>query len=585
MELTLSNPWGLFALLGIPAVIAIHFLQRRQKRFLTSTLFLVPERQVQERKGALFQFWRNSLAFWMQILAVLLMTWLLAAPRWIASDWRQEVVLIHDASISMRAYDSERMVAISEMVDSISRLTSRTEWVLLPTDAREGVEFRGMDADALLAACRAYVPSSGQHSFEQAYQLADELNREDKARVILLTDHIPESLPAGVECISIGRPVENVGFSGLAVERSGPELRWRASLRNYGVQARELTWRMERSGGLIYQASLTVPPRTTQVITSVFPEKGEGPLELIIPDDAFSPDNRIMFYPPEPKRMSYLVGGSDDFVQGMDLILRDLPPIGERRSEQVHMACVEVADAEQFPAAPSAPYSMQFREGGADERRIQGFYTAESHPLMEGLNWNALRYQPTAKEYTPGDEDLVLLWHEQLPLIVLSDASDLIFNFSPVQSNSLQLPAFIVLANRFLENCVAQLPLPSVENFEGAQSLGFEHLRLKPDDVFELWIGNQESPRRIAPGQVVRAPINAVSLRADLNASPLLRGAVHFVETSEADFQEAEEHNQLEAGNKELIKNNSEEDFLATVWLLLLGAVLLLGWHAAARGD
>ena len=156
-----------------------------------------------------------------------------------------------------------------------------------------------------------------------------------------------------------------------------------------------------RSSGTIISADVSGNIRSwNRAATTLFgyePEEVLGrPLELIIPEDAFGPDNRIMFYPPQPKRMSYLLGGSEDFVQGMDAILKDLPPIGERSNEQVHMACVEVTDEEQFPATPSAPYSMQCREGGADERRIQGFYTTESHPLREGLNWNALRYQPTS---------------------------------------------------------------------------------------------------------------------------------------------------------------------------------------------
>jgi len=35
-----ANPLGLLALLGIPAVLAIHFLQRKAKELPVSTLFL-----------------------------------------------------------------------------------------------------------------------------------------------------------------------------------------------------------------------------------------------------------------------------------------------------------------------------------------------------------------------------------------------------------------------------------------------------------------------------------------------------------------------------------------------------------------
>ena len=45
MGLSFGNPLGFIALLGIPTVIAIHFLQRRSKQALVSTLFPPPCRK------------------------------------------------------------------------------------------------------------------------------------------------------------------------------------------------------------------------------------------------------------------------------------------------------------------------------------------------------------------------------------------------------------------------------------------------------------------------------------------------------------------------------------------------------------
>jgi hypothetical protein len=38
MSITLANTWGLWALLGLPVVVAIHFLQRRNLRVPATTL-------------------------------------------------------------------------------------------------------------------------------------------------------------------------------------------------------------------------------------------------------------------------------------------------------------------------------------------------------------------------------------------------------------------------------------------------------------------------------------------------------------------------------------------------------------------
>lgn len=585
MELTLSNPLGLLALLGVPLVIAFHFLQRKRLRFLTSTIFLVPQRQLQEKKGTRFQFWRNSLTFWLQILAVLLVAWLMAKPRWVASDWRQQVILIHDASISMRAFNEERMAAVDELIDASSKLTRRTEWVFLPTDARSGLVYRGMDADAFRLAVRDFLSSSGQHSFEQSYQLAEELSPDGKARIVLLSDHVPSSLPPGIECLAVGSPIANIGFCGLAFDGLGEGGRWRASVRNYGTDSSEVLWQMKQGGALLYQSTLTIAARSTEVITSTFPEDAEGPIELILEEDDFGADNRISFYRPEPKRLDYAISGADAFVQKMSGPLSILPVAGARSDvAEAHLACVEIeADGAVNYQSP-APYGVEFRSGVAESPARQGFYAAERHALMQGLNWNALRYVPTKRAYDPRLSDTVLLWHGSVPLIVLREDRDLVFNFSPKQANALRLPAFLVLVNRFMERCAARLPLPSVQNFEGQQSLGFEFLDLSEEDVLECWIGDAVEPRQVKRGQVVRAPVQGTDIRASLNGETFLVGAVYFAETGEADFSEAEALNQLELVDRQLIENNSQEDFLATFWLLLLGVVLLLGWHTVSRG-
>ena len=75
MSLTLANTWGLWALLGLPAVVAIHFLQRRNRRMPATTLFLLEQMRRESRTGNRFERLRTSVPFWLQLLMVLLLTW------------------------------------------------------------------------------------------------------------------------------------------------------------------------------------------------------------------------------------------------------------------------------------------------------------------------------------------------------------------------------------------------------------------------------------------------------------------------------------------------------------------------------
>ncbi|MGJ8641571.1 MAG: BatA domain-containing protein [Opitutaceae bacterium] len=587
MELTLSNPWGLLGLLAIPVIIAIHFLQRRSRTYVISTLFLVPQSPMQARSGSRFQFWRNSVSFWMQILAALLLTWLLVQPRWIAADFRQRVVVIYDSSVSMQAFPEAVESGLKEIVEAMTSISKRNEWILLPSEMRDGVLYRGDDADAFIEQAMTYVPSAGQHSLDTAFRLAAELGSDGVQRVIFLTDHINE-VPPGVELVAIGLPLENVGFSGLSIETRDGVPMWRASVRNYGTQAKQLTWQLMVDGGLPVEATLDIPAGSTKVLTSRFPEAADAAVQLQLPDDAFKPDNRITIFQPQRKSVNHVMKEIGAFTE------RLLPVV----ESVAGSALATVPDGAHFiwsrigsvdGANSEAPFTVQFAQQDPDNlKRMQGFYTVESDPLMDGLNWNSLVYCPLDETRELQANERPLLWHDKVPLISIRERSngrDLYFNFDPHVSNALRLPGFLVLLNRFVVEGEATLALPYRDNFEGNQSLGLEHLRL--DSLDELKFVDSLDPstdQSISRGQTVRAPILASTFSVELNDESFLEASVYFAETTEADFKNADSANALIEKSIELVKNNSREDFLAPVWLVLLAAVFLLNWYFIAKG-
>ena len=116
MILTLANTWGLWALLGLPAVVAIHFLQRRNRRVPATTLFLLEQMRRESRTGNRFERLRTSVPFWLQLLMVLLLTWLLVQPRWLKSDAVQRIAIVMDASASMQAFRAPALQAAEEVL-------------------------------------------------------------------------------------------------------------------------------------------------------------------------------------------------------------------------------------------------------------------------------------------------------------------------------------------------------------------------------------------------------------------------------------------------------------------------------------
>ena len=99
-----GNPLGLLSLLAIPAILAIHFLQRKSVTLPVSTLFLLERTQREATSGRRFERLIPSVPLWMQLLAVLLLAWLLSEPRFKKENSVQRVVIVVDGSASMTGF-------------------------------------------------------------------------------------------------------------------------------------------------------------------------------------------------------------------------------------------------------------------------------------------------------------------------------------------------------------------------------------------------------------------------------------------------------------------------------------------------
>ena len=112
---TFANPAGFWALLAIPAIVLIHFLQRQSVELPVSTLFLLETLDKESVGGKRFERIRQSLPLWLQILVALLLAWVLAAPRWERSGAVQRIAIVVDCSASMAAFRDEAMISLQHV--------------------------------------------------------------------------------------------------------------------------------------------------------------------------------------------------------------------------------------------------------------------------------------------------------------------------------------------------------------------------------------------------------------------------------------------------------------------------------------
>ncbi|MBL9130282.1 MAG: VWA domain-containing protein, partial [Verrucomicrobiaceae bacterium] len=449
MNFSFSNPLGLWALLGLPAVVVIHLLQRRSRRQVVTTLFLLQQMRRESETGSRIERLRTSPPFWMQLLMVLLLTWLLAQPRWLKNDAVQRIAVVLDSSASMQAFREPALLAVRDVLGALTSPTTRAELTLLTSDTEAASLYHGGSALELMKAAATWEPLLGVHDFTPALRTARSLTGL-KGVVILVTDHaLTEKPPFDAHLVSVGEKTANAGFAGMSVEEKDGQWFWRAMVRNYSDVTLERTWLAKADGAKSEPKKLVLRAGETQTLSGPFPP---GDVTLELSPDAFTLDDTLPMMRPMPKILA---------------VKAELPWLAELMERFAHVQMVK-GPAQADVAAletngdsmpPATQHACVFLPSPAalagNLVYLKGNIVAETHPLVAGLSWQGLLARETPPlPRTP--EDRVLLWQGERPLIALrqtkSGARQLLCHFDTGTSNALRLPALAVLLHRFLES-------------------------------------------------------------------------------------------------------------------------------------
>jgi hypothetical protein len=561
MDVTFANPAGFLALLGVPAVLAIHFLQRESRRCVTNTLFLLERLAPVSASGRRLERLRNSLPLWLQIAAIILLAWILAGPRWLRPDAFQSVTVVLDSSVSMEAFRPELRTALEKRLGELSHAARRTEWRLMESDPARPVLYAGANLPALLAALDRWSPGLGGHDPRPALAVAQGLQRGDGI-VVFATDH-DTPLPAGVDLLAVGHPLENCGFAGLRADAD----EWSALVVNFSDTPQTREWGIETVAGKSPKTRIDLAPGEARTLRGRYP--AERP-ELVLSGDQYSMDDRLPIVRPHPKTLRVAVEPGEPFFERFAKTLPDSDLGGADADLRLHV---------YNPLAPAAipPRSIsEVRDPAPTEKYVPGTIVAENHPLTRGLNWQGLLVRDTLTiPSRPGDE--VLVWAGARPLIFLRggpDAPSLVLNFHISQSNADRLPSFIVLLSRFAESMRAAKVAKESVNVEMGQALEVASVP-----------GRGEVTISGSPGQPLRAPTRPGFFEVKQGTDVLVEGAAHFADARDSDFRQAANRDDLAGRAAALVARNSREDFLTPWFLLALVALCLAGWALTAPPD
>ena len=226
----------------------------------------------------------------MQLLAILLLAWFLSEPRFKKENSVQRVAIVMDSSASMTVFKTEAIAAIRKQLPDLQGSASAMELTLLPSAAGADRIYAGTSPEELLSALEKFSPDTGLSDPSYALRLARSIVSNDGI-VIYLTDTPAEILPYDARLISVGKPIGNVGFTGISFEEKEGALTWQAIIRNYGETPAERSWSLVTATGASEPRPFTI----------------EGHHAATKPDR--TPTHRKPGPPVVPERMGWFYGG------------------------------------------------------------------------------------------------------------------------------------------------------------------------------------------------------------------------------------------------------------------------------------
>ncbi len=244
----LANSWGLLGLLTLPVIVAIHLYHRRYPPLLVAGLHLWGLESHTAAAGRTREQLPITKSLICELLVALLLSLVLADPRWGHLGRVEHLVVVLDNSASMSAKPpgsaerSFREAAVSELERRVERLPRGSVLTLLRTGRRPemlaGPAVPWEEAKLKLSDWR---PALAKHDFHPTWDLASQL-AADTGRLLFLTDRVPDgttTVPATMEVVSFGRALENVAISAARWDFDSQSAQGKVFVRltNYGQRA------------------------------------------------------------------------------------------------------------------------------------------------------------------------------------------------------------------------------------------------------------------------------------------------------------------------------------------------------------
>ncbi len=567
----------------MPAIVLIHFLQRRAKVVTVSTLFLLRQTQRESTSGRRFDRLVNSVPLWLQILAILLVTWLLVQPRYVKAKSTQRIAIVLDSSASMRVFKEKIAPTLEQEIPRLQGNAANVEIWILESDPGKPKIYQGSSPEKMMEALSKWTPSSGAIEPSNSLRIARSLVSAEGAVSYITDTPVEYALPYHASYVSIGNNTENVGITGVSFEQRDGRLIWKAVVRNYSDTAQQRNWHLETAKGKSNARELQLAAGRLTTLQGSFPA-GEQRCRIVMSADAFTLDDSLPMVRPKPKPLMVFSTLAKESVRLSDRMLTSFPNLQEATNQST--ADLVVTSTE---TTPSGSHLIVFPTDRASSRPyLTGNIVAPKHILTEGLNWQTLLVRESIS--IPHDKaDDVLLWQGNRALIYLrrhpaSGNKALVFNFDIQKSNALKQPAAAVLLLRFCEQLRNEKIAPETRITETGEPL--ELTRHRGEKAAALTISTLgldgttlKTEQRPANTSALSAPDTPGFFTISQGDETLFTSATYFADTREADFSNCSIDDLPASTMATAVDRHTRDDHLWRVWTCLTLAAVTGAWY------
>ncbi|MGH7765833.1 MAG: BatA domain-containing protein [Candidatus Binatia bacterium] len=305
------NPGALYALALLPLLIIPYLIQRRPRRRLFSSVFLL--RELAPRPTA--RPWRRLYLPPIFFLQLLLLAFLLSALGEPSLSFRPaNVALVLDNSASMQAMEGEKsrfQLAQNEAAKILGALPAQARadlYLLVPRLTRLTVAT--LTASEAIARLNSIKPLDlAEPAIDYAVEFARLVEERRYERLHFLTDHPAEGQNETVRAVSIGHPKGNLAITAFQVSRrswAAPELEARLTIRNFSTTDGKFSLLIKGSGKALASRAYTVP--AGKDVEASFENLPAHPYYEAEIDarDGLALDNRRFAAPPPQSRLKIL---------------------------------------------------------------------------------------------------------------------------------------------------------------------------------------------------------------------------------------------------------------------------------------